>query len=364
MNDIVILNPAGFIGGAEKSLLEFIKLYSNRINVVIFPFEGILCSELKKIGVEYKIINPDDDFNEISRTSGKLTQLYSFYKYSLKIYKFLKNRKFKYIYSNGLKTNIISVLLKILLYDKKVIWHFRDINSKGINYIFNFLSVFTKNIICNSEYTLSQFFTNKAVLIYNPIFFKNNYNIFKKKNSMFKTKKICILGHITKLKNIHTAILSLKYLDKDYILNIYGECPYKTESMEYKKKLEKIIIDENLNNRVFFHNFNKNVKSIYLENDLLLSVSTKESFGRTAFEALFFNLPVIVSKTGFFYDKCYDFPFIIPLNKLNPMFISEKIKIVFNNYTHYSKKNIVFFMKLKDEFDTIEVNKKIIKLFK
>ena len=362
MKDIIVLNPAGFIGGAEKSLIEFLNINPDRINLVIIPFHGMLCEELQNIGIEYIIVEPDDKFNEISRSSGKVVQFISFIRYSLKIYRIIKRRQFRYIYSNGLKTNIISILLKFLMWNKKIIWHFRDINSKYINIIFNILSVFTKKIICNSEYTLKQFFTEKGILIYNPIFFNNkSSNTLQKKIS--KTKKICISGHITELKNIHIAVMALKYLDKDIVLNIYGECPYKTENNNYKKFIEDIIFRENLENRVFFHGFKKNISEIYSNNDLLISLSKKESFGRTAFEALSYNIPVIVSKTGFFHDKNFVIPYIIPINKLHAQYVASKINQVFNNYEDYCQKNIDFFVKIKHEFDTMKINKKIIQLF-
>ncbi|MGM0608500.1 MAG: glycosyltransferase [Candidatus Muiribacteriota bacterium] len=356
-NKIVVLNPVGFMGGAEVSLLEFLKYYREHVVTVVVPFEGDFTIELKNNEIKYFVIQPDKNFNRIHRKKIYFNNIISIITYSQKIYGLIKMLDFDIIYSNGLKTDLISLYLKFKL-KKDIIWHIRDILNIKFKILFSVSSLLCKKLICNSEFTAKQFFfKKKTTTIFNPI---PEINLKKLKNK--KRFILGMAGHLTNLKNIHIAIKSLTFLPSNYKLLIYGKEPYKTHS-GYGQFLKKITKHFNLENQVEFHAFDTNIKNFLQQVDLVLCLSSKESFGRVQFEALSSNTPVITTQTGFFYNKKdLKYPIIIPLKNLNPDKVAEKIVKVRKNFYFYNKKCQKYYMKIRNEFDTMHINKKIEKV--
>ena len=359
MKKIIVLNPVGFIGGAEISLLSFLSFYRENVTVVIVPFEGRFTEELSKLNIKFIVIPAPDGFNEISRKKSGLSSIKSFLSYSKKISKILKRTDFDYIYSNGLKMDLLSILIGFKL-KKKVFWHIRDILGIKYKIIFNFLSLFSEKIICNSDFTLSQFvMKNKVKKIYNPI---PDYKIEEK---LFNDNEfnIAIAGHLTSIKNIDIAIKAMVKLPDNFRLNIYGEEPYKTHT-GYGEYLKKLVLMHELEKRVFFRGFVKNMAEVYSKNDLIISISSIESFGRVQFEALNSGKPVITTSTGFFHNKkTLKIPYVIDNRKIDEKTLADNIKNVFDNYEEYREKCKNFYMQIRDEFDSITINKKIAGVF-
>ncbi|PLX16143.1 MAG: hypothetical protein C0601_10995 [Candidatus Muiribacterium halophilum] len=352
---ILILNPVGFIGGAEVSLLSFIKHNPDLIYKIILPFPGNLTDSLKELNIKYSVVYPDVDFNKLSRKSFNIFSFFNFVKYAYKIKNNISNDKFDIIYSNGIKMHLTGLLLSLMI-RKKIVWHFRDIlNNKYIKTLFYFLSLFTKIVICNSNLTAKQFPRFKTKTIFNSV--ENVHNI-KLKNS--ETKKLAMVAHLTSLKNIDIAIDTMKYLDDDYTLHIFGEEPYLTQQ-PYKEILLKKAIENNVSNRVFFHGFLTDISKIYTNCDLFLTLSERESFGRTNIEALSYKKPILTTATGIFHKKS-SLPFVLDYVSLKPESLSRKIRQVFDDYYGFNFKCNTFWMKNKKKFDIIRNNKNIKKV--
>ncbi len=98
-------------------------------------------------------------------------------------------------------------------------------------------------------------------------------------------KRFLFIGRLSKVKNIEILIGIFNELD-DYTLTIIGT----GEDEEYLKSISK-------SNSIFLGAIeNKDIKDKFQENDIFILPSMSEPWGLVVEEALYFGLPVIVSK--------------------------------------------------------------------
>lgn len=103
-------------------------------------------------------------------------------------------------------------------------------------------------------------------------------------------RTLLIVSRLEKYKNIHIGIKAMSYLSDEYRLVIIGEGPYRPE-------LEKLANKLGLIKRVIFINRlqNEEVFRWYKTCDLVLNLSSLESFGLTVIEGLAAAKPVLVN---------------------------------------------------------------------
>jgi glycosyltransferase involved in cell wall biosynthesis len=139
----------------------------------------------------------------------------------------------------------------------------------------------------------SRFPKSSVVLI--PNFFK-----FDEPLSLPRKNEFVFLGRISQIKMIENIILACSISDKfknsDYKFIIAG--PSENGSMQYKKKLEDLILSENLSSKVqFIGELNFSEKNTLLSSaKALILISKSENFGNVVVEALAQGTPVIASK--------------------------------------------------------------------
>ncbi|TQD33824.1 glycosyltransferase family 4 protein [Haloflavibacter putidus] len=111
-------------------------------------------------------------------------------------------------------------------------------------------------------------------------------------NSKFN---MCCIGNIGENKNQLFLIKALRNLPSDIYLNLYG----RAETV-YLKKLEKYIVELDLENRVHFKGFVKNheLPRVLNEQDLFVLASKKEGLPVSILEALACGVPVLTSDSG------------------------------------------------------------------
>lgn len=164
--------------------------------------------------------------------------------------------------------------------------------------------------------------TDKIELLYNFIQFKSSpfpppTNVKMKKDNF----TIGFVGRINKEKGCKYAISSLKYLKFKAKLLIAGDGPER-------KQLEKLVIKLDLKSQVTFLGFVENIIKIYSLIDVLVVPSERESFGKTAIEAQYFNIPVIVSNVGGLKEIVQNAVNGLIFESKNAEDLAEKINIV------------------------------------
>lgn len=172
-------------------------------------------------------------------------------------------------------------------------------------------------------------------------------------------KVIGIIGRLGPKKRQDFVIKALPLLqNKSVKLLIVGESTHN-EGDTYEASLHQLVKDLNIENRVVFKPFMKNVEVFFKAIDLFVMPSLAETFGMVTIEAMASNVPIVGTNSG-------GTPEILENNIYGDVFnpqditaLANKIDIVFNDY----EKAIIKAEKAKEkainEYSHIEYVKKI-----
>lgn len=283
------------VGGAEISTLLLINELINNYNILLITgldYSDLLIKKLNK-KVIHKVLPKKKSINQ-------LIYLY--------IYLLFK-KDIDTMISICSHTNIIATLTNLLLIKKyKLILSERailkdnlkltNLSSKLTNILIPFLYNHSDYIHCISKsvsLSLPKKIDNKKVKIIPNIINKRNVNNQSKfSNNIIRFYTISRLSSDKNIKDqiyLIYFLLKNKLLDKKLIsLTIYGE----GDQLSNLKKLTK---DLKVQNYVFFKGLIDPFSKIpYQENDILISTSLHEGFGRSIADALVNNIPVLSYK--------------------------------------------------------------------
>ncbi len=102
-----------------------------------------------------------------------------------------------------------------------------------------------------------------------------------------------IIGRIDPLKGQHIAINAIQQIKEESIhLLILGEST-KNEGNQYEHDLKKKVRSLNLDSRVHFRPYHKEVSLFYAALDCFILASKGETFGTVTIEAMSFGLPIV-----------------------------------------------------------------------
>lgn len=150
-------------------------------------------------------------------------------------------------------------------------------------------------------------------------------------NLSHATFKILYIGWLEKFKGILDLLESLKKIsDKkiEFICNVYGNGSLKND-------LEKFIIDNKLENKVFLKGWaSKDIKrDAYKKSDLFILPSHFEGFPNSLLESMSAEMPVISSRVGAVEDIVKDNYNGLLFDHKNIDQLIEKIELMINNPT-------------------------------
>ena len=149
-----------------------------------------------------------------------------------------------------------------------------------------------------------------------------NINISKK----YKLPKdyILFVGTIEKRKNLLLIIKAIKNLEKINLVCIGKKTNYFNEIIKYIKK-------EKMENRIFFPKVNnmKDLASIYKLSKGLVYPSIYEGFGKPIVEAMYSEIPVIISNSNIFKEVGGPNSYYFEKNNINQL--SKLIQNIWND---------------------------------
>lgn len=303
---ILFLSHYSFLYGSNKSLTSLINYYSQKGEQVevMLPSKGEFYKYLLSQNVQvhnfmflYEIL--------YYKLNKKYLSLPLLWIYDLIVFPFLCLKIFTInpdiIYSNS-SADLFSVWVAKILHKKHVI-HVREFMEEDFGGKCVFGRRYKRNtilrsdaIICVSEAiakTVVGDLPPKAKVIYNGLpSVQKDYNYPDLKQQL----RIGVVGNIDVSKQQDLAIGYMpKILERfPYAeLHIIGdkECPYK-------KKILSQVAELQLEDKVIFDGFIKEVEQIYSKFDVLLMCSRCEAFGRVTIEAMLRKKPVIGYNAG------------------------------------------------------------------
>ena len=342
-------------GGAGNAIFTFLNnLDRKKFNLHIFflgnsEYEKILPKYVKfyKLKVNYKIFKTFFCFFEIRKILKEKT----------------KDFKKNIFISNIHYSNVLSIIflqkiknLKLILFERTSIKEldiFENLFSFIKNKIVKFLIGLTYSqadaVLTNSK-TLSlelRKFNIRSKVVYSGSIkrlLKSNNN--KKKKLLFFN--MIAVGRLSSQKDYFTLLKAINLLDcKNFRLSIFG-------SGEQRKKIEKFIKDNELNQYVKLRGHEKDKKKIYNKADLLIHTAIFEGLPNVLVEAMNFRVPVIAAdspggtrellesgKYGQLFEPQNHFELAKKIKDfiLNPQKLNKKIvnsKMILKKFTHKS----------------------------
>ncbi len=285
-----------YIGGVETHVYEIAKRLA------------------KKFDVEVLTTDPSGKLPKFEKMEGFTIRRFKSYApsnayyFSLELYRFLKRSEYDIVHAHNY--HAFPALFAALASKNRFVFtshyhafghsFFRNLLHKPYKVLGGKIFEKADAIICVSNYEKSLVLKNfkvdesKIHVIPNGVNleeFKDVSEIKKRKDNSVKT--ILYVGRIEKYKGLDYVIKALKFLPKNYILEIVGKGSYKPKIVELARKLG--VID-----RIRFYQDLSRYELIrrYANADVLILLSKFEAYGIVVAEALASKTPCIVAKTS------------------------------------------------------------------
>ncbi|AFD27135.1 glycosyltransferase family 4 protein [Deinococcus gobiensis] len=310
---ILFVDQSGQLGGAELSLIDVAKYYSEGSKVVLFE-DGPFRNRLESLGISVKIISLSQDIREIRRDSNKIPNIKSF----LSIIKLVAQttfeaRKYDLIVPNTQKALMVCAIVGFLT-RKPVLWFLRDIMSsehfsQNMRRIVKIVSNnLVKLVIANSQASAQALLDqggnlNKVRVIHDGLDTKqiisqagNGIPDLRSLLGISDEPLVGVFSRLSPWKGQHILLESLRDLPGVHAIfvgdAIFGE-------KDYVEHLKNLVKDWDLEERVHFLGFREDVPALMRSVDIVLHTSTvAEPLGRVIIEGMLSRRPVIATAAG------------------------------------------------------------------
>ena len=285
----------GIFGGGQISLLELLANIDKTkfLPLVIVSEEGKLKKEIKKLGVECRII-PMPSLRE--------PNLFPFFAGFWRIFNYARKKKIKLIHSNTSRAALYSgPVAKIL--GIPLIWHVRIPHSDKL--LDRFLVPFTSRIITVSRIVKRRFAwlkKDKVKIIYNGVDIQKfspglaQDNVREKFNINIKDIVIGTVGRLSTEKGFEYLISAIRE-----VVNVYPRTKVLIVGNgddRYHVSLQAKVKDLELSSHIIFVGFYEDVPQILRCMDIFSLPSLSEGFNRSLLEAMACGLPVVATAVG------------------------------------------------------------------
>jgi glycosyltransferase involved in cell wall biosynthesis len=334
---IVFLNPVGFLGGGELSLLDMMASIrraapSADLHLVIAG-DGPLAMEAAKLGVSVTLVPMPDVLSSFGdsqlRSSSNKRRMFtalrsgftagpSIWRYSRAISDIIRKLQPTIIHSNGMKTHLLT--RNVQQVGAGVVWHIRDYisprplvaNIMGFNSKRASIIAISNSIKQDVESVMS---AQRVDVIYDSIDTERFYpdpqqtvdldrlaNMPPARRGTIRAGLVATYakwkGHDVFLKAAAQMIHAFPELPIRFY--IVGDPIYQTAGSQWTGEALRDMVDSlGIKPHVGFVPFQKNIASVFRSFDIPVHASTQpEPFGRTIAEAMACGRSMIVSKAG------------------------------------------------------------------
>ncbi len=308
---VLFLDQTGKLAGAERVLLDLVKPYKQECLVGLFedgPFRELLAEQNTPVTVLAR--KP----NEVKRESSLLQGVSSLGKFIPLLLKTIKlSRKYDLIYANTPKAMVIGALASALS-DRPFVYHLHDIltpdhfSSTNRRLIVTLANRFASKIIAVSQAARNAFVEagGKAELvevIYNG-FEPSKFQGYEPERDTVRQElgfdDKFIVGHFCRLspwKGQDVLLKALTHCADDIVAVFVGDALFGEE--EYAAQLQQQVKDLNLESRVKFLGFRRDVPRLMTGCDLVAHTSTSpEPASRVLVETMLSGKPLVASRIG------------------------------------------------------------------
>jgi glycosyltransferase involved in cell wall biosynthesis len=311
MKYICFLSHSSELNGAELNLLQILERIDKQKfkPFLIVPQEGLLFDEAKKVGIEAEVFPSKWWLTERGKMwKQPLAWIWNI-RAVLGLARWIKNQRIDLVFSNSSASSIGALSAKRT--NVPHVWYIHEIlggETPQLIYIFGQKTLARKIVRCSRRVLVNslateEFFEEKSnvQLVYNGIQPQPEERP-ETQGSDYRwglddqDVVFGMVGKICEEKGQREVIAALGMLGKDqpWKLMIVGEEKSKT----YLAELVEICIAYDIEDRVIFTGYQRDVFDALHLMDCLIVASNAESFGRTIIEAMSVKTPVIAVKSG------------------------------------------------------------------
>lgn len=311
---VLFLDHAGVLGGAELYLLDVLQMYQETGHVVLFetgPFYG----RLQDAGISVEVCEGAEAFLEVNKSASLWTAAQAIPGLARLVLQVArKARNFDVVFANSQKALIVAGLVGLLT-RRPIVWNLHDmLTAEHFSTFTRKMAVVWGNrlvdrIIVNSRATEQAFARsgeqmNKATVVHNGInpkpFEEVDSADVKRLRDQLGLKEVPLLGVFSRLapwKGQHVVLRALPEIQEAHVLFV-GDTLFRGDE-SYKQELQKTIRRLKIGDRVHFLGFRSDVPRLMKLVDVVLHTSTApEPFGRVVVEGMLAGTPVIATRAG------------------------------------------------------------------
>ena len=318
---ICYFSCSSIYGGVEKIVVDSLNEISKYHKCALIVPNG--CRYKDKISSNVKIIE--------YKSYDKRYNLFLY----LEVLNVIKN--YDIVHTHGAKATQITYLLNKI----SPFIHIATKHNTRKGKIFNKV----KNVISVSS-EVAKTITHPSKVLYFGI--QKSENLEVKKNDIFT---ILAVGRLDPIKGFDKLIEQVSKLEFEFRLNIIGEG-------SQKERLEKLIIDNKLENKVALLGFKNNIPEYLASSHLQVISSLTEGLPLTLLEGIM-NSPVIISTPVGGIVEVLDKDYLVKIENF-----SSKITEIYNNYQNICEDFKSKHEHFKEKFDFNDYSKNLIEYYK
>ena len=318
---ICYFSCSSIYGGVEKIVVDSLNEISKYYECALIVPNG--CRYKDKVSSNVKIV----EYKSYDKRYNPF--LY------LEVLNVIKN--YDIVHTHGAKATQITYLLNKISSFIHVATKHNTRKGKIFNKVKNVISV-------SSE--VAKTITHPSKVLYFGI--QKSEKLEIKKNDIFT---ILAIGRLDPIKGFDNLIKQVSKLEFDFRLNIIGEG-------SQKEKLEKLIIDNNLQNKVSLLGFKNNIPDYLASSHLQVISSLTEGLPLTLLEGIM-NSSVIISTPVGGIVEVLDKDYLIKIEDF-----SSKITKIYNNYENICEDFKSKHDHFKQKFDFDDYSKSLIEYYK
>lgn len=278
-----MLNDITGNGGVERVVTNLSNSFSEKLGYQV----DIISAFTAKNKIPYLSINPNINIIYLQGKKSK-SRVFKYLEITKTLFNLTKKENYDVVISTSVTLTILLLLNRIINQSFAIVsWEQTQYDNIPIYFklIMKFIYKYVNLIITltNHDREIFEKYNENSSCIYNYI------SNTERKKSLLESHKILAIGRLEKEKSFDSLIRAFVYVKKlhpTWYLDIYGEG-------SEKKRLEKLITELKLKDRVILKGFKENIEDIYPDYTQFVLSSKSESFGMVLLEAMSYGLACV-----------------------------------------------------------------------